>query len=228
MLWLFFFLIKYCFHIQKSCCCCSVMSDSLWPHGLQQPQVSLFFTVSPSLLKLTSIESVIPSNHLIPCHPLLLLPSVFPSIRVFSSESALCLRWPKYWSISFSNSPSSWFRVDFYSSCRYAPLLLATASVKRQTSCQAQLWRPLTVKFMCLTPGPCPQSAVLPTAGALCKRRVMLCAKWPRKKLLQGNLLPNMVRSYCKKSSVRIWTMTLFLGVESLRRSLNSNSDVWL
>ena len=102
MLWLFFFLIKYCFHIQKSCCCCSVMSDSLWPHGLQQPQVSLFFTVSPSLLKLTSIESVIPSNHLIPCHPLLLLPSVFPSIRVFSSEPALWTRWSKYWSFSLN------------------------------------------------------------------------------------------------------------------------------
>ena len=54
-----------------------------------------------------SIESVMPSNHLIPCHPLLLLPSIFPSIRVFSNESALCIRWPKYWSFSFSISPSN-------------------------------------------------------------------------------------------------------------------------
>ena len=60
-----------------------------------------------SLLKLMSIESVMPSNHLILCCPLLFLPSVFPSIRVFSSESVLCIRWPKYWSFSFSISPSN-------------------------------------------------------------------------------------------------------------------------
>ena len=60
-----------------------------------------------SLLKFMSIESVMPSNHLILCRPLLLLPSVFPNIRVFSKESSLCIRWPKYWSFSFSISPSS-------------------------------------------------------------------------------------------------------------------------
>ena len=60
----------------------------------------------PSLPKVISIELVMPSNHLILCHPLLLLPSIFPSIRVFSNESALCMRWPKYWSFSFSISPS--------------------------------------------------------------------------------------------------------------------------
>ena len=70
-------------------------------------QVSLFITNSQSLLKLISIELVIPSNHLIPCCPLLLLPSIFPSIRVFSNESALCIRWPKYWSFSFNISPSN-------------------------------------------------------------------------------------------------------------------------
>ena len=70
-------------------------------------QSSLSFTISRSLLKLMSIESVMPSNHLILCRPLLLLPSIFPSIRVFSSESALHIRWPKYWSFSFSISPSS-------------------------------------------------------------------------------------------------------------------------
>ena len=64
-------------------------------------------TNSWSLLKLMSIESVMPSNHLILCHPLLLLPSIFPSIRVFSSESVLRIRWPKYWSFSFSISPSN-------------------------------------------------------------------------------------------------------------------------
>ena len=65
-------------------------------------QASLSITNSRSLLKLMSIESVMPSNHLILCHPLPLLPSIFPSIRVFSNESVLCIRWPKYWSFSFS------------------------------------------------------------------------------------------------------------------------------
>ena len=70
-------------------------------------QASLFITNSWSLLKLMSIELVMPSNHLILCHPLLLLPSIFPSIRVFSNESVLHIRWPKYWSFSFSISPSN-------------------------------------------------------------------------------------------------------------------------
>ena len=70
-------------------------------------QVSLSITSSQSLLKLMFIESVIPSSHLIFCHPLLLLLSIFPSIRVFSNELALHIRWPKYWSFSFSNSPSN-------------------------------------------------------------------------------------------------------------------------
>ena len=68
-------------------------------------QASLSFTISWSLLKLMCIKSVMPSNHLIFCRPLLLLPSIFPSIKVFSNKSALCIRWPKYWSFIFSNSP---------------------------------------------------------------------------------------------------------------------------
>ena len=70
-------------------------------------QVSLSFTISQSLLKLMSIESVMPSNHLILCHPLLLVPSIFPSIRVFSKELALLIKRPKYWHFSFSISPSN-------------------------------------------------------------------------------------------------------------------------
>ena len=70
-------------------------------------QASLSFTISQHLLKLMSIESVMPSNHLILYHPLLLLPSIFPSIRVFSNESALCIQGPKYWSFSFNLSPSN-------------------------------------------------------------------------------------------------------------------------
>ena len=82
-------------------------------------QASLSITNSQSLLRLMSIESVMPSNHLILCHPLLLLPSIFPSLRAFSTESVLYIRWPNYWSFSFSISPSneySWlisFRMDW-------------------------------------------------------------------------------------------------------------------
>ena len=83
-------------------------------------QVSLSFTISQSLLKLMFIELVMPSNHLNLCHPLLLLPSIFSSIRVFSNVSALQIKWPKYWSFSFSISPSSEhpglisFRMDWF------------------------------------------------------------------------------------------------------------------
>ena len=91
------------------------MSDSLQPHGLQQAFLSI--TNSQSLLKLMSIELLMPSNHLILCHPLLFLPSISPSIRVFSNESVLCIRWPKYWSFSFNISPSNElisFRIDWF------------------------------------------------------------------------------------------------------------------
>ena len=87
----------------------SVVSDSLWPHELQHAdgQASLSITNSWSLLKLMSINSVMPSNHLILYHPLLLPPSIFSSIRHFSNKSVLRIRWPEYWSLSFSISPSS-------------------------------------------------------------------------------------------------------------------------
>ena len=83
-----------------------VMSDSLETPWTAAHQASLSVTNSQNLLKLMSIELVMPSNHLILSHPLLLLPSIFPSIRVFSSELAFPIRWPKYWSFSFSISPS--------------------------------------------------------------------------------------------------------------------------
>ena len=92
-----------------------VVVQSIQSHDCSMP---LSLTVSQSLLKLMSIESVMPSNHLVLCRPLLLLPSIFPSIRVFSKESTLCIRWPKYWSFSFSISPSNEysglisFRID--------------------------------------------------------------------------------------------------------------------
>ena len=82
------------------------MSDSATPWTIAR-QTSLSITNSWSLLKLMSIESVIPPNHLILCHPLLLSPSIFPNIRIFSSESVLLIRWPKYWGFSFNISPSN-------------------------------------------------------------------------------------------------------------------------
>ena len=84
----------------------SVVSDSLQPRGLQHAGVSLSITNSQSSLRLTSIESVMPSSHHILCRPLLLLPPIPPSIRVFSNESTLHMRGPKYWSFSFSIIPS--------------------------------------------------------------------------------------------------------------------------
>ena len=95
---------------------CVQLFATPWTAALQAP---LSITNFWSLLKLISIEPVRPSNRLILCHPLLLPPSIFPSIRVFSSESFLCIRWPKYWSFSFSISPSNeysgliFFRMDW-------------------------------------------------------------------------------------------------------------------
>uniref|UniRef100_A0AC11EQU4 Uncharacterized protein n=1 Tax=Ovis aries TaxID=9940 RepID=A0AC11EQU4_SHEEP len=83
----------------------SVVSDSLQPHELAARQASLFITISQSSLRLTSVKSVMPSSHLILGHPLLLLPPIPPSIRVFSNESTLHMRWPKYWNFSFRIIP---------------------------------------------------------------------------------------------------------------------------
>ena len=94
---------------------CSVVSDSLWPHGLQHARLHHLLEFAQTHV----IDLVIPSNHLILCRPLLLLPSIFPSIRVFSNESVLHNRRPKYWSFSFSISPSNEhsgfisFRIDW-------------------------------------------------------------------------------------------------------------------
>ena len=100
-------------------------------------QASLSFTISQSLLQLMSVESVMPSNHLILCLPLLTLPSIFPSIRVFSSESAVHIKWPKYWSFSFSISPSNEglisFRINSFD-------LLAVQGVSRVFS-STTVWR---------------------------------------------------------------------------------------
>ena len=99
-------------------------------------QTSMSITNSQSLLKLMSIESVMPSNHLILCHPLLLLPSIFPRIRIFSNKSVLHIRWPKYWSFSFSISPSNEysrllsFRIDWLDLLAVQGTLKSSPTVK--------------------------------------------------------------------------------------------------
>ena len=106
----------------KAICYCSMLSP-VWLFATPWTaagQASLSSTISQSLLKLMSTESVMPSNHLFHCCPLLLLPSIFLSIRVFSNEQALHIRWPKYWSFSCSNSPTNEysglisFRMDWF------------------------------------------------------------------------------------------------------------------
>ena len=114
------------------------MSNSLRSHELQYTRLPCPSTTSQSLLKLMFIESVIPSNHLILCLPLFLLPSIFPSIRVFSNESTLGIRWPRYWSFSFSTSPSNEysglisFKIDWFD-------LLAVSQGTSQESSPGQL-----------------------------------------------------------------------------------------
>ena len=102
-------------------------------------------TISWSLLKFMSIESVMPSNHLILCHSLLLLPSVFPSIRVFSNESALHIRWPEYWSFSFSNSPSNEYSQSIFFRNDWFDLLAIQGTLKSLLQCHSSkasiLWR---------------------------------------------------------------------------------------
>ena len=108
-------------------------------------QSSLSITNSQSLLKLMSMDSVMPSNYLIPCCPLLLLPSLFPIFRVFSSESVLCIRWPKYWSFKFSISPSSEysglisFRTDWFDQSKGLSRVFSNTTVQKHQFFSAQL-----------------------------------------------------------------------------------------
>ena len=132
--------------------CCSlfsgqVVSDPATPWTAAR-QASPSFTVSQSLLKLMSIGSVMPFNRLILYCPFLLLPSIFPSIRVFSNESVFCIRWPKYWSFSFSLSPSNEhsglisFRIDWFDLSKGLSRVFSntTASKHQFVSTQPSLW----------------------------------------------------------------------------------------
>ena len=130
----------------------SVVSNSLWPHGLQHARLPCPITNSQTLLKLMSIESVMPSNHLILSCPLCLLPSIFPSIRVFSNDSVLCFRRPKYWSFSFSISPSNEysglipFRIDGLD------LLAVQGTLKSSPAPQLKSINSLVLSFLYGTP----------------------------------------------------------------------------
>ena len=137
------------------------MSDSWRPHGPQPHQASLSITNSRSLLNLMSIELVMPSNHLILCNPLLLPPSIFPSIRVFTNESALRIRWPKYWSFSFNISLSNEhpglisFRMDWldlFAVQAKSSLIFPTTSYLFQKQFPLTLFYDLTFTSASLTP----------------------------------------------------------------------------
>ena len=104
-------------------------------------QASLSITISRSLLRLMSIESVMPSNHLILCRPLLLPPSISPSIRVFSNELALCIRWPKDWSFSFSIRPSSEYSGLISFRMDWLDLLAVQGTLKHHNVNASILWR---------------------------------------------------------------------------------------
>ena len=137
--------------IKLFCCCCSVvrlcptLSNSM-DHSTSGSSV---FHYLPDLLKFMSVEAEMLSNHLILCCPLLLLPSIFSSIRVFSNELALCIRWPKYWSFSFSNTPSNEysglisFRIDWLISLQSRGLSRVFSSIIRKHqlfNAQPSLW----------------------------------------------------------------------------------------
>ena len=107
---------------------------------------SLSITNSQSLLKLMSIESEMPSNYLIPCHPLLLLPSIFPSIWVFSNESVLCIRWPKYW--SFSISPSNEYSRLISFRMDWLDLLAVQGTLKSSPTPQSKSINSLVLSFL--------------------------------------------------------------------------------
>ena len=135
-----------CFSAYLPCYCCSLAKSSL---TLCDPmaaadQASLSFTLSWSMFRLMTIESMMPSNHLILCCPLLLLPSVFPSIMVFSNESALHIKWPKYWSFSFSISPSTEYsglissRIDF---CYFLAIQGTLKSLLQQHNSKASIFQ---------------------------------------------------------------------------------------
>ena len=149
-------------------------------------QVFLSITNSQSLLKLMAIKSVIPSNHLILCHPLLLLPSTFPSIRVFSNESVLCMRWPKYWSFSFSISPSNEYSGLISFRMDWLDLLAVQGTLKsllqHHSSKASILWCSaffiVQLSHPCMTTGKTKALTRWTFVGKLCLCFLICCLGW--------------------------------------------------
>jgi len=158
-------------------------------------QASLSITNSRSLLRLLSIESVLPSNHLIICHPLLLPPSILPSIRVFSSESVLHIRWPKYWSFSFSISPSNEhpglisFRMDWLDLLAVQGTLKSL--VQHHSSKASILWRPAFFIVQLSHP-------YMTTGKTIALTR---CTFVDKVKSLLFNMLPRLVIAFLPRSN---------------------------
>ena len=155
-------------------------------------QVSLSVTNSQSLLKLMSIESVMPSNHLILCHPFLFLPSIFPSIRVFSNESVLCIRWPKYRSFSFSISPSNEYSERISFNMDWLDLLAVQGTLKslfqHHTSKVSILWCSaffvVQLSHACMTTG---ETIALTRQTCSASNMVLDPRHWPLCSKLWGN-----------------------------------------
>ena len=138
------------------CFCCS-FTKSFWLFVTPRTtahQAPLSFTISQSLLKFMSTELVMLSNHLILCHPLLLLPSIFSSVRVFSNELVLCIRWPKYWGFSFSISPSSEYSGYIFVRIDWFDLLALQGTLKSLLLChysKASFFKCLAVSMVQLS-----------------------------------------------------------------------------
>ena len=152
-------------------------------------QAFLSFTISWNLLRLMSIESVMPSNHLILCRPLLLLPSMFPSIRVFSGESALRIRRPKYWSFSFSISPSNEysglisFRMDWLDLLKVQRTLKSLLQYRSSKASILRCSRQLQAKTSLLSQLQAPPTEALPMTGSTHKGSTHQSQPRPRQPL---------------------------------------------
>ena len=216
-----------------------VLSDSLPPHGLQHARSpSLSLTISWSLSKFMFIALVMLSSHLILCRPLLLLPPIPPSIRVFSNESTLCMRWPKYWSFSFSISPSNehpglisfgwtgWISLQSKGLSR----VFSKTTVQKHQFFSAQLANfllPMKKRLLSTFP---PNSAFWPTLGPFC---VALCGVacpsplWNCNKLsFQCQLSPDLLASpYLNNNKTYLFTFYLLL---SDWKKLQNFTTLWM
>ena len=160
---------------------------TFWTPWTTAHQTSLSITISQNWLKLMSIKSVIPSNHLILCHPHLLPPSIFPSIRVFSNESVLHIRWPKYWSFNFSISPSNEysglisFRIDWFDLLIVQGLsrVFSNTTVQKHQFFDAQLFFKVQLSHPYITTGKNIALSILNFVSKVMSLLLIFCLGWP-------------------------------------------------